>query len=72
MASPYVSGVIARMLALEPKLTAAQIAGILRRTAQPLEGVDFKWYDDAGFGRIDPTACLQEIENLKHREDLTP
>lgn len=72
MASPYVTGVIARMLALDPKLTAAQIAGILRRTARPLAGVDFKWCDDAGFGRIDPVACLQEVENLKHREDLTP
>ena len=72
MASPYVAGVIARMLALEPKLTAAQIAGILRRTARPLPGVNFKWFDDAGFGRIDPSACLQEVENLKRREDLTP
>jgi subtilisin family serine protease len=72
MASPYVTGVIGRMLALDPKLTAAQVAGILRRTARPLAGVDYKWNDDAGFGRLDPAACLQEVENLKRREDLTP
>ncbi len=64
MASPYVSGVIARMLAIQPGLTAAQIGGIIQRTAQPLAGSDFSWQDDAGFGRIDPAACLAEVLRL--------
>ena len=55
MASPYVAGVAAHMLAREPRLTATQIVGIMRRTAQPLPGSDYKWQDAAGFGRIAPT-----------------
>jgi subtilisin family serine protease len=60
MASPWVAGVAAQMLAREPRLTAAQIAGIIRKTAQPLPGSDYRWQDAAGFGRIDPRACLEE------------
>ncbi|HUP23095.1 MAG TPA: S8 family serine peptidase [Thermoanaerobaculia bacterium] len=72
MASPYVAGVVAWMLAVEPRLTAAQVGGILRRTARPLPGVDFHWRDDAGYGRIDPTACIAEARRIYEREDLTP
>jgi subtilisin family serine protease len=61
MASPYVAGVAAQMLAREPRLTAAQIVGIMRRTAQPLPGSDYRWQDAAGFGLIQPDACLAEI-----------
>jgi len=60
MASPYVAGVAARMLAKEPRLTAGQIAGIMRKTAQPLPGSDYKWKDAAGYGRIDPARCVAE------------
>jgi subtilisin family serine protease len=60
MASPYVGGVAAQMLAREPRLTATQIAGIMRRTAQPLPGADYRWQDAAGFGRIQPEACLAQ------------
>lgn len=61
MASPYVAGVAALMLVQEPRLTATQIAGIMRRTAQPLPGSDYAWHDAAGFGRIQPGACLAEV-----------
>jgi subtilisin family serine protease len=72
MASPYVAGVIGLMFAMEPKLTAAQIAGIVHRTAKPLPGADFTWQDDAGFGRIDSAACLKEAALINQRRDLTP
>ena len=60
------------MLAVEPGLTAAQIGGIIQRTAQPLPGADFAWATAAGFGRIDPDACLAEAAAVNAREDVTP
>lgn len=71
MASPYIAGVAALMLGIEPKLTAAQIEGIIIRTARPLPGASFKWLNDSGFGRIDPEACLAETELINQREDKT-
>jgi subtilisin family serine protease len=71
MASPFVAGVAGLMLGIEPKLTAAQIEGIIIRTARPLPGAGFKWLNDAGFGRIDPQACLDETERINLREDRT-
>jgi subtilisin family serine protease len=70
MASPCVAGVVGLMLARNPRLTAAQIEAILRRTAKPLPGASFEWTNDAGFGVINPDACLQEVELLEHRKDL--
>jgi subtilisin family serine protease len=72
MASPFVCGVAGLMLATEPNLTAAQILGIMRRTAHPLPGDDYAWRDDAGFGAIDPMACVWEASVVSDREDLTP
>ncbi len=71
MASPFVTGVVGLMLAIQPSLTAAQIGGILQRTAQPLPDVDFTWQNDAGFGRINPPAALEEAANITVRRDLT-
>lgn len=71
MASPFVAGVAGLMLGVEPKLTAAQIEGIIIRTARPLPGASFKWLNDAGFGRIDPQACLTEAAMINQREDKT-
>jgi subtilisin family serine protease len=74
MASPYVAGVAAQMLAREPRLTATQIVGIMRRTARPLPGSDYRWQDAAGFGLIRPKACLAEVHkpfdpiDLEHRK----
>lgn len=70
MAAPYVAGVIGLMLNAAPRLTSAQIEGILRRTARPLPGASFEWAKAAGFGRIDPEACLTEVRYINEREDL--
>ncbi|MEK6284766.1 MAG: S8 family serine peptidase [Acidobacteriota bacterium] len=71
MASPFVAGVAGLMLGVEPKLTAAQLEGIIIRTARPLPGASFKWLNDSGFGRIDPDACLAEAAMINQREDKT-
>lgn len=65
MASPFVCGVVGLMLGIQPSLSAAQIAGILQRTSRPLPGTDFAWAHDAGFGRIDPGAALEETLRTK-------
>lgn len=67
MASPFVAGVAGLMLAIEPRLTAAQIEGILHRTSRPLPGSPFQWANDAGFGRIQPEACLEEASEANKR-----
>jgi subtilisin family serine protease len=72
MASPYVTGVVALMLAVQPKLTGAQVEGIVQRTSLPLPGGDFPWVNDAGFGRIDPKACVTEAATVNARRDRTP
>ncbi|MCB1186879.1 S8 family serine peptidase [bacterium] len=69
MASPYVAGVAALMLSANPGLSAAQIEGIVRRTAQPLPGMDFSWSDSAGFGRINPEACIREAATAGTRQE---
>lgn len=71
MASPFVCGVVGLMLAENPSLTASQIRGILQRTARPLPNADFNWRNDAGYGVIDPAACLAEVKQLSRVEDLT-
>lgn len=71
MASPFVAGVAGLMLATQPSLTAAQIAGIIQRTARPLPGADYAWRNDAGFGGIDAERCLEEAASATDREDLT-
>lgn len=70
MASPFVAGVVGLMLAIEPKLTAAQIEGILHRTSRPLPGKGFAWVNDAGFGSINPLACLQEAQLIHKRKSI--
>jgi subtilisin family serine protease len=70
MASPYVAGVVGLMLAIEPRLTAAQVEAILRRTATPLPGASFAWANDAGFGVLNPIECLKEVQRVNDRKDL--
>jgi subtilisin family serine protease len=72
MASPYVCGVIALMLAKEPGLTAAQCLGILQRTSQPIPGASYQWQNDAGFGRIAPEKAIAEAVNLNARREVRP
>ena len=72
MASPYVAGVVALMLAANPGLTAAQCAGILLRTARPLPGGSYAWGNDAGFGRINAAAAVDEARRANDRIELRP
>jgi subtilisin family serine protease len=71
MASPFVCGVVGLMLGEYPRLTASQIRGILQRTARPLPSADFTWRNDAGYGVVDPDACLAEVQQLNLVEDVT-
>jgi subtilisin family serine protease len=71
MASPYVAGVVGLMLAANPKLTGAQVSGIIQRTAAPLPGGDFAWKNDAGAGRLSEERCVEEARVAGVRRDLT-
>ena len=64
MASPHVCGVSGLMLSLAPHLTAAQVAGIMRRTSRPLPGGGFDWHNASGFGVIDPLEAMFEVLRL--------
>jgi subtilisin family serine protease len=72
MASPYVAGVVALMLGANPGLSAAQCAGILLRTARPLPGGSYEWGNDAGFGRINPAAAVEEASRANERSETRP
>ncbi len=73
MASPFVCGTVALMLATRPDLTAAQLIGIMQRSAKPLVGKSFAWANDAGFGEIDPAGCVLEAQRVNlPRKDKTP
>lgn len=69
MASPYVCGVAALMLAVVPQLTSAQIQGIMRSTSSPLPGQTFGWRNDTGFGVIDADACLRRTVEFREMYD---
>lgn len=71
MASPYVCGVVALMFATQRDLTAAQINGILQRSARPLSGKDYAWQNDAGYGAIDPAGCIEEAKRVNDPKDRT-
>ena len=70
MASPYVAGVVGLMLQVAPRLTAAQILGIIQRTSQPLPGQNYEWANDSGFGAIHADACVAEAKDLARRVKL--
>jgi subtilisin family serine protease len=72
MACPHVTGVVALMLGANPGLTAAQCAGILLRTARPLPGTSYDWATDVGFGRINPTAAIEEAASANGRLEIRP
>jgi subtilisin family serine protease len=70
MASPYVCGVAALMLAIDPQLTSAQVQGLMRTTSAPLPGHDFAWRTDTGFGLVDAGACVAAaVEHRATREE---
>ncbi len=70
MACPYVTGVVGLMLAANRELTAAQCAGILQRTARPLAGASYAWFNDAGWGRLEPEKAIEEARHINERKPL--
>jgi len=70
MACPYVTGVVGLMLAASGDVTAAQCAGILQRTARPLAGASYQWANDAGWGRIDAKAAVNEARAINDRKPV--
>jgi subtilisin family serine protease len=70
MASPFMCGVAGLMLNVRDDLTAAQIEGIVQRTALPLPGTAYTWANDAGFGRLHPNGCLHEAATINDRKEL--
>lgn len=68
MACPMVTGVVGLMLATNPEITAAQCAGILQRTARPLAGASYQWANDAGWGRLDARAAIEEARAINERK----
>jgi subtilisin family serine protease len=71
MAAPFVAGITGLMLGINRELTAAQILGIIQSTSRPLPGADYTWRNDAGFGVIDPKACLDEAARVGVKQDRT-
>jgi subtilisin family serine protease len=59
MAAPFVSGVIALMLEIEPKLDASDIQQRLRATGRRDEIVGPVWHRGFGYGRIDVAELLR-------------
>lgn len=70
MASPYVAGVIAWMLSMNPRLTSAQCQGILQRTSQPLVGTTYEWSRNCGFGNVDAVGAIREAMSFNARLNL--
>jgi hypothetical protein len=52
--------VAALMLGIAPRLTSAQIQGIMLSTSAPLAGHEFAWRNDTGFGLVDAAECVKE------------
>lgn len=70
MASPYVAGIAAAMMANAPSpLTSSQILGIIRRTAKPRAGDTYHWQNTIGFGLLDPAACIKEASTAGTMKD---
>jgi subtilisin family serine protease len=70
MACPYVTGVVGLMLAQDSEVTAAQCAGILQRTARPLAGGSYQWVNDAGWGRLESRAAIDEARAINRRDPV--
>lgn len=72
MAAPFVTSVAACMISINPNLTASQILGIVRRTANPLPDCDYSWRNDAGFGAISAADCLREAAAARYVFEIDP
>jgi subtilisin family serine protease len=67
MACPRVTAVVGLMLTQHADVTAAQCAAILQRTARPLVGASYAWLNDAGWGRLDAKAAIEEAQRINRR-----
>ena len=65
MAAPYVAGVAALMLAINPTLTATQIRTIMVRSTP-----SGRWGKAEGFGRLSLEKCLKEAGRIGKLEDV--
>ena len=43
---------------------------LVRRDLKDEDSSDYRWQDDAGFGRIRPELCLQEAATTFEQEDI--
>jgi subtilisin family serine protease len=71
MASPHAAGAAGLMLGTRNTLSAAQVLGIMRRTASPVENSDFSWKNDTGFGLLNVASCVREARNIDTYDDIT-
>lgn len=71
MAAPYVSGIAALMLSLDPNLTQKQVATIIEQTAKKIGNYDYRidpnypngtWCEEAGYGLVDAYVALQKVQ----------
>ena len=72
-AAPHVSGVAALMLSVNPNLTAAQVARIIKGTAQKVGGYNYAysanhlngtWHQEMGHGLVDAAAAVSAAQSL--------
>lgn len=72
MAAPYVAGLAALILSIDPCLTVQEVNDIIESTAQKVGGVTYQntagrpngvWNNQMGYGLIDAEAALQEVLN---------
>jgi hypothetical protein len=46
------------------------VRGILLRTARPLAGASYEWINDAGWGRLDALAAVEEARAINERNPV--
>ena len=70
MAAPYVSGIAALILSLNPNLTQKQVAILIEQTAKKIGNYDYNiepsrqnggWNTNAGYGLVDAYAAVQKV-----------
>ncbi len=74
-ACPHVAGVAALMLSVNPNLTAAQVARIIKGTAQKVGNYNYgycpnhlngSWHEEMGHGLVDAAAAVSAAQSSTH------